>query len=510
MFKRLFSCAVLVALMLTLLCPLVNAEETTAGQPVALSFSGTGYSNFSFLSDGNIDSYKTSSANSSITVTSEEAFGSLYLMFDLEFGEYTITDNVTGQSQTAGTHSMLHEYVELAQPTTSVTLAFATDRVRLSEIQAFTPGAVPEGVQVWNAPLEGKTDLLLLSTHGDDDQLFFAGLLPLYAAERGYNVQVAYLTDHRNLTNQRTHEMLNGLWAVGVRAYPVFAPFADFRIDDLNGTYERYQQLGTTKDDLLSYVVGLMRRFKPQVVVGHDLKGEYGHGMHRVYTDLMIQALEQSKDETVFPESAQSFGTWEVLKAYIHLYQENPVVIDYDTPLEAFDGMTAFEVSKKLGYPCHKSQQYTWFTSWINASSTAAGIGTYNPCNFGLYHTTVGEDVEKNDFMENIVCYEEQARIEAERLEAERLEQERLEQERLEKEQEAARLEAERLAAEEQARQEAARLEAEKAKQAMEAKRAADIQLAIILAAVTVVLILIVVVVILIRSRKRKSRHEDL
>jgi LmbE family N-acetylglucosaminyl deacetylase len=48
--------------------------------------------------------------------------------------------------------------------------------------------------------LEGGADLVLFSAHGDDEHLFFAGLLPTYAEERGYRVQVVYLTDHRNDT----------------------------------------------------------------------------------------------------------------------------------------------------------------------------------------------------------------------------------------------------------------------------------------------------------------------
>ena len=113
-------------------------------------------------------------------------------------------------------------------------------------------------------------------------------------------------------------------------------------------------------------------------------------------------------------------------------------MIDYDVPLEAFDGMTAFMATQTYGYPCHETQQYTWFTDWINGKTTpitkATEIKSYNPSHFGLYRSTVGEDVLKNDFMENITSYEEQARLEAERLEQERLEAERLEKERLEAE----------------------------------------------------------------------------
>ena len=465
-------CKVLaLALCLSLLPMYAAAEETAVDISKSTAITATGYSSTGFLTDGDTKTYKTSNGNAVLTLENEEGMAGLYLLFDLEYGEYTIKDNTSGKTMPAGAYSMLHEYIDLVaafgEMPTSISLLFENGKVRLSEISVFAQGELPEKVQVWNAPHEGGADLVLFATHGDDDQLFFAGLLPLYAGEKGLRVQVVYLTDHRNLTHSRTHEMLNGLWSVGVTAYPVFGDFADFRIDDLEDTYDEYARLGTSREELQGFVVEQIRRFRPLVAVGHDINGEYGHGMHMVYADLLINALDITGVATEYPESAEKYGTWEVQKLYLHLYEENPVTIDYDQPLRSFDGMTAFEVTQKKGYPCHESQQWTWFTGWINGKNTpitkATEIATYNPCQFGLYHSTVGDDVAKNDFMENITDYAEQERLELERLEQERLEQERLEQERLEQQkQEEELLEQEKLKKEEEAkRQEQQRLEAE-------------------------------------------------
>ena len=463
-------CAAILCLSL-LICFLPSASAAEAADITGeTAVSGTGYDSFSFLTDGNPDSYRTSGSSAAITLKNSSGMAGIYLLFDLEYGSYTVT--ASGQTFTAGTHGMLHEYIDLQAAfgtcPTELTIAFDNGSVRLSELYVFSEGTLPDFVQTWQAPLDGKADLVLFASHGDDDQLFFAGLLPYYATRSECAVQVVYLTDHRNLTKARTHEMLNGLWAVGVRAYPVFGRFADFRIDDLQDTYDEYRySYGTSRDDLQSFVVEQIRRFRPQVAVGHDLQGEYGHGMHMVYADLLVKSLELTNDPTQFPESAQKWGTWDIPKLYLHLYNENPVVMNWDVPLDAFDGMTAFEVTQKLGYPCHKSQQYTWFTRWINGSSgeikKASQISTYNPCNYGLYRSTVGPDAQKNDLLENIVPYATQERLEQERLEQERLEQERLEQERLEQERlEQERLEQERL---EQERLEQERLEQERLEQ---------------------------------------------
>ena len=471
MLKRL-TVALLILCILSAMAPAAFADVSEAKNITnSTSVYTQGYENPVFLTDGNVTSYRTSSGKCSITLMNEAGISSVYLMFDVPYGEYTVENAATGVTFTAGKEGFLHEYLDLEdafdRPVSAVTFHFNQGAVRLSEIEAYSAGAVPNHVQIWQPPLEGKTDLLLLSAHGDDDQLFFAGLLPRYAGQEKAAVQVAYLTDHRNLTNQRTHEILNGLWATGCTAYPVMAEFPDFRIDSLKRTYQEYLRLGYSQEKLLSYVVELLRRFKPQVVVGHDIEGEYGHGMRMAYTDCLVQALRISNEPLTFPELTDKYGVWEVPKTYLHLYEKNSIVLDYDQPLSAFDGMTAFEVSQKLGYPCHKSQQGTWFTDWINGDhgeiTNATQIKRYNPCQFGLYSSTVGADVEKNDFLENIITYQEQERLEQERLEQERLEQEALEQERLEQErQELDRIEAEKA---EQKRQEALRLEQERLEQ---------------------------------------------
>ncbi len=446
--------------------PAVQAEDAV-GQDItdACAITADGYSSIGFLTDGDIDSYRTSSEQAQITLENADGIGGLYLMFDLEYGVYTIRNNDIGTTAKAGEYNFLHEYIDLKALfgvcPKSVTLEFHNGSVRLSEIYALSDGTPPDFVQTWGQPLDGKADIVLFSTHGDDDQLFFAGLMPLYAKARNVALQVVYMTDHRNITKVRTHEMLNGLWAVGVTAYPVFGDFKDFRIDDLEGTYQEYERQGRSRDELQGFVVEQVRRFRPQVAIGHDLNGEYGHGMHMVYADLLVKSLELTADSTAFPESAQKYGLWDIPKLYLHLYKENPIVLDYDTPLDELGGLTPFEVTQKYGFPCHKSQQWTDFTQWLNGYNNeikkASQIYSNNPTKFGLYRSTVGEDVLKNDFMENIVTYTEQERLEAERLEQERLEAERLEQERLEQERkEQERLEAERIA-KEQAQQAQAR-----------------------------------------------------
>ena len=424
--KTIFAFIAVIMLLSVIATVSISATTSSEAEDISRSVtvSGTGYNSFGFLTDGNQNVYLTSAKNAVINITGDNGIGSLYIMFTLSPEEYVIEDIENGKTVIAGEYGFLHEYIDVSalfgyEPK-SISIKFSSS-VRMSEIYVFTKGETPSFVQKWQPPLEDNTDLLICATHGDDDQLFFAGLMPYYAVYKDYRVQVAYLTDHRNLTEGRTHEMLNGLWAVGITAYPVFGTFADFRIDSLEGTYNHYKTLGTTRDDLLSFVTELLRRFNPLVVAGHDFKGEYGHGMHQAYADLLSEAITISGNAEKFPESAEKYGVWDVQKAYFHLYGENQIVMDFDTPQDCFDGLSAFQVSQKKGYPCHVSQQYTWFTQWLNGYSgeitKATQIKDYNPCEYGLYFSSVGDDVNKNDMFENIVTYGEQERIEQEKAE---------------------------------------------------------------------------------------------
>lgn len=377
------------------------------------TFSGTGYGNMEFLRDRNLNTFLTSDEYTIINIENHEEIGGMYLVFDKEYGNYDIINRDTGCSVSAGQNEFLHDYLNLTKlfgsASHSVSICFHHGPVRLSQIRVFKQGSVPDYVQIWEAPLEARADMALFSCHGDDDQLFYAGLLPLYAGERKCSVQVIYLTDHRNLTNERVHEMLNGLWNVGVRAYPIFGRFADFYSEDLKNTYEYYEKLENTAEELLEFVVTQIRRFRPKVAVGHDLYGEYGHGMHMLYADLLVKALDISADPDVFPESTAQYGCWSIQKTYLHLYEGNKIQMNYDEPLKSFDGLTAFQVSQRKGYPCHRSQQWTWFTAWINGKekpiTKASQIEKYSPCSFGLFRTTVGADNDMNDMLENIIPY---------------------------------------------------------------------------------------------------------
>jgi LmbE family N-acetylglucosaminyl deacetylase len=521
---------------LALLCVLLALSalfpiRVTAQEDVAKDISGTGLvvestgfpSVNSIFDDKRYDGWKTAE-NASITLTHEGGIGSLYLIFGKSYGPYTVTDPQTDTSFTVGQEGYAHAYVDLQElfgsALSTVTVRFA-DPAPLYELTVFGPGTAPDSVQRWQEPVEGNTDLVLFSTHSDDDQLFFAGLLPYYAVERDYQVQVVYLTDHFNIAPFRIHEVLDGLWAVGIRSYPVFGPFPDFGDTyTVEQAFYRFSRWGYSQEDMTGWAVEQLRRFKPLVAVAHDFNGEYGHTLHKVYAKLVADAVAVSANPEVYPESAETYGTWEVPKTYVHLYEENPIVMYWDIPMESFGGMTPYQVTKELGFPCHSSQQGGW-GYFFRGHDTCAEIPHYNPSYYGLYRCTVGEDVQKDDMFENLISYGEQARIAEEEARKQAEEEARL---KAEEEARQASEEAARQASEEAARresEEAARLESEEAASqeqtpaetaprpavTVPAREQPPIWLLALFLGLLVTAIVLTVLILRPRGRKKKRKH---
>jgi LmbE family N-acetylglucosaminyl deacetylase len=276
------------------------------------------------------------------------------------------------------------------------------DGVKLNTMYSFKVGEeLPDWVQIWSPPCE-DADMVLLSTHADDEILFFAGTLPTYAGELKMAVQVVYLTNHWADAPYRVHELLNGLWTCGVRNYPVIGPFPDlysmYSLDHAKTLYDT--------EAIKEFQTWVLRRFKPEVLLGHDINGEYGHSVHMLNTAMLIEAVALANDETYMPEDVEKYGVWDVPKFYIHLYEENRLTFRWDDPLSAFDGKTGYEVAVEA-YQCHASQVH-YNPEILRDDSNMSCLY------FGLYRSTVGEDTKKDSFFENITTFSDDVPVEPE------------------------------------------------------------------------------------------------
>lgn len=345
------------------------------------------------LKDNTVTTVWKAPAGATLTINSASPMAGLYISWDRDAVGWSLETHRDGKAiplTEGGTDGFLHEYIPLDKEEYSLTITLKEAAV-ITDIRVLSPGSLPSWVQTWKPMLE-KADMLVYSTHADDELLWFGGTLPTYAGEYQMKVQVAYLIYHGAARGEyfRCHELLDGLWAVGVRNYPmIWREFDDYYCSSLAQAQAKYDETA-----MQEYATMLLRRFRPEVVIAQDEKGEYGHGVHQLAVKVMKDAIGFSADSSQFPESAQEFGVWNIKKCYLHLYPKNTVVMDWNRPLKAFGGKTGIEMAIE-GYQYHKSQTSKWFR--------VEGEGSKYDCRkFGLYYSTVGPDVEKNDFMENI------------------------------------------------------------------------------------------------------------
>lgn len=288
-----------------------------------------------------------------------------------------------------GDTRFLHAYVALPQPAQHVRLAATSEKktaLRINDLFVLSEGDLPDWVQVWQ-PTEEKADILFLSTHPDDELIFFGGAIPTYAVEQQRKVVVAYFS-RSNTT--RSSELLNGLWHMGVRTYPVIGNFKDSYAKNLKAAYKSAGGKGKVNE----WIVGLYRQYKPEVVVTQDTNGEYGHKQHMMIADAAQNCIALAANEDEFTASTIAYGTWQVKKLYLHLYPENQITFDWTVPLKSMNGATGIELAEEA-YTLHKTQA----SSGMSVTETGT---KYDNRVFGLAFTTVGEDVRKDDFLENI------------------------------------------------------------------------------------------------------------
>ncbi len=242
-------------------------------------------------------------------------------------------------------------------------------------------GTLPDPFHEW-AETPDKLDYLLISTHPDDDVLYLGSVIPVYGAEKGYVGTVAYVTCR---SRRRMTEAENGAWAMGLRYRPLFLGFPD-----VDRAAPQAEKDTFSYEELLLATVRMYRTYQPLVVFAQDENGEYGHWQHVLTSKAAVEAATLAADPAYDSESAAQYGTWQVQKVFLHLYEENRIMIDSHAPLSFFDGADAYEVACKA-YQKHESQQEFWFSVKRDDAAYA-----FNRFGMAAGAVPAGEDVFDN------------------------------------------------------------------------------------------------------------------
>lgn len=301
-----------------------------------------------------------------------------------ELIEYDASQNVLRTRTQADTFPGIYTLYGLLPETRSIKLNMTARDQGVSNLVVYSAGVLPADVQAWLPPVE-KADIMVFSTHQDDEVIFLGGTIPYADVVCGRPTITVYMT---NCSRDRRREALECLWEMGSRHYPEFINLKDDKVSSI----EKGVKLWGGRDNILKEIVARIRRYKPEVIVTQDLDGEYGHNQHKILARAMQPAIEAAADPNQFPDSYSLYGAWQVKKLYLHLYKENQIRMDWVSPREELGGLSLLEVARN-GMKKHASQTKYY---------TVKDGGEYDNALYGLALTTVGADVEKNDFFENI------------------------------------------------------------------------------------------------------------
>lgn len=377
---------VLFSILLMLLTAFAAFAEEASPQSVTLTYGGKALAakKEAALSDKDYKTYFTIKSKKALVMESETPLCALYIQVYDQPRKYEVQTQQEGQWQTVfSSAEHLSDWVPLPQGASSVRIVNKDkNNLWLAEVTAFGAGEKPAAIPTWQDL--SKCDLMLMVAHPDDDLLWFGGLLPTYAGERGLNVQVVYLVP---TGGERKLELLDALWHCGVEAYPAFLNMRDNRAANMKAMYQRW---GESK--VLNRVTGAIRQYQPEVLVTQGEKGEYGHAAHQVIADACKRCIVYAAESKRFETSLKAYGPWQVKKLYLHEYPQNPVVLDWHQPLNAFDGKDAFTVA---------SEAMNMHASQVKRGWQLEDHGEHDNTLFGLYFSTVGEDTG-NDLMEHI------------------------------------------------------------------------------------------------------------
>lgn len=344
-----------------------------------------------------LESKKTANPDLTVNAGKEKIWG-LYLCFEVMPEGYEVQEDTGNGWETVavGDPELYHAFFELHGAAQARVVATGSGKqiMGFNEISVFGEGTVPEWVQRWE-PAPEKADLLFVVAHPEEEILFLGGAIPAYAAEQGRSVVVACFS-YGNTT--RRSELLNGLWSMGYRNYPIIGTFKTATGKNVSAAYKNVDKKNG-EEKVQGWLTEIIRKYRPEVIVGPDKDGEGNNSQRMMIADACVKCYEYAANESRFTDSAAQYGTWQPSKLYLHLYgnKDEQTAFDWEQPLESLDGWNGVQLAIRA-YQYHKTQ--------IDAKDTSKSVletgKKYDNTAYGLYASTVGADTEHNDFLENI------------------------------------------------------------------------------------------------------------
>ncbi len=286
----------------------------------------------------------------------------------------------------------------------------------------------------WQPPPD-KVTVLAVWAHPDDEGIFGGGSLPYYSAVLNVPTMLVCMT--AGWGTVRDDELRCAAWNYGLRYAPVFGRFVDINsggvtnnpyTNSIDMTWDYWAGVGFRGDGsdveagkvrAINFVAEQIRRYRPDVIITHDLHGETGHDNHKATAYAVTRAFEVAADPNATAPNLVGLPPWQTQKLYLHLYGTNRLFHEFwETPYPALTNQTPHQAAN-LGLTCHVSQgplRWTcasvyppwstlynaWSSEWWGLYASMVGPDTVLSSNIVANGHAVPAGVAAEDFLENL------------------------------------------------------------------------------------------------------------
>ena len=266
----------------------------------------------------------------------------------------------------------------------------------------------------WQAPL-AKITVLVVCAHPDDEGIFFGGVLPYYSGIlQTPTLLIAMTSGGGNQSGYplRENELRNACWTYGMRYEPIFGRFKDVSqstpnpytntIDLTWDFWANWSQQSNGSDveagklKAANYIAEQIRRYQPEIIITHDLNGEYGHDSHKATARATTNAFFIAADPSATATNLIGLPPWQAKKLYLHLYPTNQFFHQYwESPVSFLNNQSARQLVD-AGLTNHVSQTIGGPGGQTRVATSVYRFGeiydAYPSEWWGLFATTVGPD----------------------------------------------------------------------------------------------------------------------
>ncbi len=343
-----------------------------------------------YLTDGDMDTAWKPSGNDSKMLINLPANGAGYVVIEWNteptgyiFSQYDEQQGPLGAINQTDVFGGLTQVFALDPAARYVMLTLTRKDQGIAEITVYSAGDLPADMPRWSAPYV-KTDIMLVCAYPGDEFVTFGGLLPYYAVKGENRVQLVYMTD---TGRERIYENQAALWSLGLTAYPVYLGLSASDVDDVEECLSRWGG----RDDLIGTMVEAIRRCKPEVIVSHDI--DSSDPRRKLTAMLMSYAIEAASDPEKYPESAETYGVWQVKKLYLQGGEGEVIDFDWSQPASELNGASPIESA---------AIAFSYYTSLRGKYAVEEISGAVDTSVYRLEFSMLGDDQRHDGFFENV------------------------------------------------------------------------------------------------------------